>query len=396
MVFRPSLQILTLAASILSCTATFAALCYVVFTRRRSQESLRHALVINLLTAEFINSTNNSVSGVISLMHAGDLKAGSSCTANGFLGQFSVQVSLLRSFGKLAVAIDLGVLSIAISTLALVYSPTHDCKQSLLFRCIACGLVWLIGLTTSCIILGLQAFGPVSGNWCWIKEDRLALRYGLAHGWRFGVILGIIAIYICIARKLCRQYSWLRRHTYRGDFEITTGSTDAGQTTPVKREFVTPEHPLKYGPLGCAGNNIGMSEIVNVSDGPRREKSLPIPTAHVGFDGQCIATIHDHKQTQSLLELKSVQIFDTEASPQPLQPAFFEDPRIQVVVQMTAYPLLYVLLWIPGIVNRGIEASGRTSITLQYLQASTQLIGLADTIIFAIQQRNRKRIYRRT
>jgi hypothetical protein len=46
-------------------------------------------------------------------------------------------------------AIDFGVLSIAISTLALVYSPTHDSKQSLLFRCAACSLVWLIGLMTS-------------------------------------------------------------------------------------------------------------------------------------------------------------------------------------------------------------------------------------------------------
>lgn len=174
------------------------------------------------------------------------------------------------------------------------------------------------------------------------------------------------------------------------------GSTDAGQTTPVEREFVTPERSLDYGPLGCAGKNIGMSEIVNVSDGPRRENLLPVPTARVELDGQCIATTHDHKQTQSLLELKSVQMIDTEASPQPLQPAFFKDSRIQVVVQMTAYPILYVLLWIPGIVNRGIEASGRISITLQYLQASTQLIGLADTIIFATQQRNRKRINRGT
>lgn len=51
MVFRPSLQILTLAASFLSCTATFAALCYVFTIPRRSQKSLRHALVINLLVA---------------------------------------------------------------------------------------------------------------------------------------------------------------------------------------------------------------------------------------------------------------------------------------------------------------------------------------------------------
>jgi hypothetical protein len=238
-----------------------------------------------------------------------------------------------------------------------------------------------------CIILGLQAFGPVSGNWCWIKKDRLALRYGLAHGWRFSVILGIFAIYACITIKLCRQYSWLRRHTYGGDVEITTESNDVGQTL-AGCEFVTPETSLDHGPLGCAGNNIGMSRIVNVSDGPQKDSLLTAPTVCVESEGQYIATTHDHKQAQCLLKTESVRTCNTEAS-QPLQPTF-EDPRIRVVAQMTAYPILYVLLWIPGIVNRGVEASGRTSVTLQYLQASTQLIGLVDTIIFAAQQRNRR------
>jgi hypothetical protein len=242
-----------------------------------------------------------------------------------------------------------------------------------------------------CIILGLQAFGPVSGNWCWIKEDRLALRYGLAHGWRFGVILGIFAIYACITTKFCRQYSWLRRHTYGVDVEITTEPNDVGQTL-ARREFVTPEPSLDHEPFGCAGNNNGMSRIVNVSDGSQKDSLLTAPTVCVESDGQYIATTHDHKQAQSLLKTGSVQTCNTEAI-QPLRPTF-KDPRLRVVAQMTAYPILYVLLWTPGIINRGVEASGRTSVTLQYLQASTQLIGLVDTIIFAAQQRNRRTTHR--
>jgi hypothetical protein len=135
-----------------------------------------------------------------------------------------------------------------------------------------------------------------------------------------------------------------------------------------------------------------MSKIVNVSKGPQRNGLLTAPTARVRSDGQYTATTHDHKRAQSLLKCESVQAFNTEAS-QPIQSAF-QDPRIRVVAQMTAYPTLYVLLWIPGIVNRGVEASGRTSIILQYLQASTQLIGLVDTIIFAVQQRNWRTTHR--
>jgi hypothetical protein len=296
-------------------------------------------------------------------------------------------------------AIDFGILSIAISTMALVNSPTHDFKPSLLFRCVACGLVWLIGLMTSkylgslsstrliyagCIALGLQAFGPVSGNWCWIQKNRLALRYGLAHGWRFGVILGICAIYVCIITKLCRQYSWLRRHTYGGHAGITTELTDVGQTSPT-RELLIPERTLDHLPSKCAGNDVSMSQIVDVSEEPQRDSLFSAPAICVRSDVQYTATTHDHKQAQSLLELESVRTFNAEAS-QTIQPSF-KDPRIRVVAQMTAYPVLYVLLWIPGIINRGVEASGKTSVTLQYLQASTQLIGLVDTIIFAAQQR---------
>jgi len=238
--------------------------------------------------------------------------------------------------------------------------------------------------TAGCIALGLQAFGPVSGNWCWIKRDRLALRYGLGHGWRFSVILGIFVIYVCIIKKLRRQYSWRRRYTYGGHARINTESTDVGQSS-AKREFVIPEPSLDHGLLRYGGNMFGRSKIVNLSEGPQSDGLLAAPTAHVRSDGQYTATIHDHKLAQSLLRIESVQKSDTRAN-RSLQPAF-KDDRIRIVAQMTVYPTLYVLLWIPGIVNRGVEASGRTSVALQYLQAGAQLIGLADAIVFAAQQK---------
>jgi hypothetical protein len=238
-----------------------------------------------------------------------------------------------------------------------------------------------------CIALGLQAFAPVSGNWCWIKKDRLALRYGLAHGWRFAVILAICVIYVCITIKLCRQYSWLRRHTYGVHAAITTELTDVGQTS-VTRESLIAESSLEHQPSRCAGDDVLMSQIGNVSERPQSNTLHATPTVCLRSDLQYTITTHDQKQAQSLLKTESVQTFNAEAD-QPVEPSF-KDPRIRVVAQMTAYPTLYILLWIPGIVNRGVEASGGTSITLQYLQASTQLIGLVDTIIFAAQQRHWK------
>jgi hypothetical protein len=72
------------------------------------QQSFRHALVLNLALAgrcftctdsnqanacsEFINSLNNSISGIYVLTH-GKTTLGLPCTINGWVGQWSVQVS---------------------------------------------------------------------------------------------------------------------------------------------------------------------------------------------------------------------------------------------------------------------------------------------------------------
>ncbi|PUU74047.1 G protein-coupled glucose receptor regulating Gpa2-domain-containing protein [Tuber borchii] len=56
--------------------------------------------------------------------------------------------------------------------------------------------------------------------------------------------------------------------------------------------------------------------------------------------------------------------------------------EVKKVFLMRAYPFFYVILLIPGIANRMVEASGRSSKVTQLLQASTQFVGLANAITY--------------
>ena len=55
---------------------------------------------------------------------------------------------------------------------------------------------------------------------------------------------------------------------------------------------------------------------------------------------------------------------------------------IQKMLLLNAYPLAYIILWIPGIVNRLIEATGRENGAAEIIQASWQLVGLANAVTY--------------
>ena len=65
---------------------------------------------------------------------------------------------------------------------------------------------------------------------------------------------------------------------------------------------------------------------------------------------------------------------------------------IQRVLLLNAYPLAYIILWIPGIANRLIEATGHSSSVVQILQASTQLVGLANAVTYGWNERVAKQL----
>lgn len=61
--------------------------------------------------------------------------------------------------------------------------------------------------------------------------------------------------------------------------------------------------------------------------------------------------------------------------------------RVSKALLMRGYPTFYVILWIPGIANRMVEACGSSSKVLQLLQASTQFIGLANAITYGLNEK---------
>ena len=68
---------------------------------------------------------------------------------------------------------------------------------------------------------------------------------------------------------------------------------------------------------------------------------------------------------------------------------------IRRMLLLNAYPLAYIILWIPGIVNRLIEASGHTSRVMQVIQASTQFVGLANALTYGWNERIATRVRER-
>ncbi|KAH6979453.1 Alpha/Beta hydrolase protein [Fusarium venenatum] len=141
---------------------------------------------------EFTNTLNNSVSGII-FIKTGQLKAGTPCVINGFIGQLSVSAS------------DFSVLAISVTTLLTVTRYLYIPTTSKTRKTLICGAIWIMPLITSLIPTIVGEMEPVGGNWCWISSTRSDLRYGLTHGWRFFIIFITIVIYIYI-------WIYLRRH----------------------------------------------------------------------------------------------------------------------------------------------------------------------------------------
>lgn len=60
--------------------------------------------------------------------------------------------------------------------------------------------------------------------------------------------------------------------------------------------------------------------------------------------------------------------------------------EVRRMLLLNGYPMLYVILWIPGIVSRFLQTSGNNaaanSRVLMGLQASTQFVGLANAITY--------------
>ncbi|KAK6542919.1 hypothetical protein TWF694_006857 [Orbilia ellipsospora] len=390
--------------------AGFITITYLILPIKRH---FRHALIMNLAIADLISALNNTVSGMWRVVHREDLPKSPGCTASGFIEQLSIQ------------ATDTSILAIAIVT---VWSLTRETMihETLPRRVtfLMCAATWVLPITTAFVALGRGSYVPVSGNWCWLPATPKYYRYVLMHGWRFLFIFAEIIMYTYLHFYLRRRFAALM---YQKLSTATSGTATTSEplTSPnyLPREFprddpeeIAPddtrqiiqnldtEQDVKTGIARVRTeawiqeqlyktpkSEKGMTTIASVpptpgipesrfppekyppQPPPKRLKlrfSFNHPFAHRGIEDK---DLDDHEQDQR----KSRLAIDSEA----------RSRRVRRVLLLNAYPAMYILLWIPGIANRLVEASGKSSHVTQFLQASTQFIGLANAITYGWNER---------
>ncbi|KAL2060658.1 hypothetical protein VTL71DRAFT_9299 [Oculimacula yallundae] len=321
-----ALVAVTLTGSLMSLLGTaFILICYMILPQKRH---IRHALIINLTIADFINAANNSSSGLWVLIQNIPLRAGPGCTFNGFVGQLSVQ------------AVDFSILTITSVTLWIVTASRSRHDMRLSYILIFCCGSWAMPLMTSGIALIMNAYGPAATNWCWIDQNPTYLRFVLTHGWRFLIICAVVSM--CIYIQI-----FLRRHTELMD--LAEGAQPSFKEDPYKQQHISHESLDSFSP-------------------GKLRKPPPTPKA-TGFNRVRAVFVRPKVDPRNELGFRPPSKADQQKS-------------IQKAMLLHAYPIFYIILWMPGIAMRISQATGHTSYVLQVMQASTQFIGFANAVTF--------------
>ncbi|KAK8226995.1 G protein-coupled glucose receptor regulating Gpa2-domain-containing protein [Phyllosticta capitalensis] len=386
--YDSAVNIPTLIGSVLSTFATFTVLVsYLIFSQQK--RSFRHALVFNLSLAEFVNSLNNSISGLYIVDHHHDLNKGPTCDANGYIGHLTVQ------------AADFSILAIALVTHFTVIRRTYLPETSIISKVLICASVWVVPLVTSSTAVGLGAIQPIGGNWCWIPKRRIALRYALGDGWRVAIILSTSFIYLYI-------YVYVRRH-FKGIKQLQASLSDPGPSKdsfsrlrslpfrhpnePLELELAKPSR-AEYRPETC-------SAIPERPLAPAAAGAPPSPSLDTTFEyaGMLAPSSIRHKPSQTLTLAESIASSAAAAPPpadvysptsihaymamQTSQRNAAVEREVRRMLLLNAYPIMYIALWTPGITSRLAEAAlGHQVRWLAVAAASTQYVGLANAVTY--------------
>ncbi|KAG5920848.1 hypothetical protein E4U42_006059 [Claviceps africana] len=418
-----STAIPTFVGSALSFVASSTAL--VLHMTLPPKRHFRHALILNLLVADCLNSLNNTISGLAVLSAGHTLTARApvtaACLVNAWVGQFSVQ------------AVDFNILIISIVVLLTVFRTHLLSDASPRNATLLCVAAWIPGLITSNIAWALGAFGHVSGNWCWIRRDRLALRYALTHGWRIAIFLATVAIYTVIYLRLTRVFGILRVGNSWSTFPSKPARSCALD------DPADPADPADHaGPDRLDLDGILVSQSFSVSHEPQTgvrphhhhhhphhahlsrptTELRPLPTAAVraGPGPDSCPEHHFHPDTDPDLEpdldAKTAIIQSHTAAAVALPPPAHDPaprttrasalsmakvpapPNVRRMLLMNGYPVAYILLWVPGIANRLVESiNGSSPQWLTALQASTQFVGFVNAITYSYSEQMRQDLF---
>lgn len=317
-------------------------------------------------------------------------------------------------------------------------------------KVLICLAIWVIPLTTGCIAVALGVMMPAGANWCWISAARTDLRYALSHGWRFVIIAAIICIYGYVYWYMSRHFKSLaateaRSSNYysynNNNNSMVTGhsrtdSRPSMQKHPYAMHVVaeeqesrsrTPDVLVLQQPGRCLDNRrdvVGRSwlrlssqrssssehhkDFPQPPDSAVAKENISIQPGAVGdfADGSgedpyyIVGTQNMHLARSGTMGTSdtlstcthTLARVETQKSPRATR----VKREVQKMLLLNAYPILYVLLWIPALVNRLLQAANHetSSRLLDALQTSSAFIGLANGITYGFNQQLRRLISR--
>ncbi|KAF5019825.1 hypothetical protein F66182_8194 [Fusarium sp. NRRL 66182] len=353
-----SVAVPNLTGSVLSCIASFCALGLHVLVPPKRRH-FRHALIINLLIADFINSLNNTISGILVLQDGykdPKVPADGQCLANAWVGQFSVQ------------AIDFNILVISISVLLAVTRSHYLDESSRRMTVLVCLVPWVPGTITSFLGLGLNVYGPVSGNWCWITARHLGLRYALTHGWRILIFVATIAIYTFIYVRLRRLFRNIR-------LELSSSRRYATGTRPETQTDAMGQSDTQ--------GILVTTTVASAYELQDQPKSTTNPTLMVEGHGKEEDPSAGFQTTSREPVDNGTQSSSGVSKPIGREPA---SPNLRKMLLLNGYPIAYIILWIPGMANRLAESVGTSPQWLNSLQACSQFVGLVNALTYGFTE----------
>ncbi|KAJ4422705.1 hypothetical protein N0V82_002602 [Gnomoniopsis sp. IMI 355080] len=381
--YDPLVDPLVLAGSSLSLLATFLVLItFAIY--HREQRTFRHALVLNLTVAEFINSLNATLSGSYFLVTK-KLTPGTLCSVNGWIGQVSVQ------------AADFSMFAIAVFTLLTITEKVYMPAVSNVKKIMICVSVWIVPVTTGCIAVGMGVMMPAGANWCWISSSRTDLRYALTHAWRFAIIFAIICIYGYVYYYTSRHFKFLGSvASPTNHYSVASQArTDSNQppayesSKPENQRPTTPEiHQSSRHLRNSSWLRLSVSSEKDVLQSPRaaltRIETAPPPYTEDDYSRK------GPLRRPSLVASGAATKAETYKTPETKR----IEREVKRMLLMNAYPIFYVLLSVPGLVNRLLQASGSplSGRLLDALQASSAFIGFANAVTYGLNRHLRTRI----
>lgn len=339
-------------------------------------------------------------------------------------------------------ASDFSILVIALVTLLTITRTTYMPNASRWRKVGICVSVWVVPLITATIATSMGKMGPVSGNWCWIISSQTGLRYALTHGWRIAIIFFTAGIYIFVWWYMNRHFRSMvsttitdlsgaterSRRKRKGfnrmgdavvqedeqDTELSTVSKsrisrvcdDQWEMSAPEAAYVRTNDDDRYDEeeLTPGGRKrparSRASSVCSVSDSePEDYNDIHDRIIEEETRGQnqppTMKTTANRKAPPPALNSGKFDATATTDSefPQRRQTRQMER-EIKRMLLLNAYPIMYVILWIPGLVNRFMEATGNTSQSrvLAALQSSSQFVGLANALTYGFNTALRKKV----